>query len=262
MCGGVICSVRVEITLRLWMQWELFLDVVVACRLSVCPSSRNHTRGNPPKEMSGYVSVNQQNYLGLVMDRTYSGGRGSGSDEKYESSIASVADGRAWRSMRSNFSTSVTTSRGKSLEISALSGLACSKEHGDSLRPFQRKDIIVLLHWRHQTVPWCSEQLWTIIRLRAPQRGIDPMKLANLVFSTERGFLEEHFHKYATVTVLEQMVQLQRGGLPCTPDVDLGTVHREPQHEFWWSIPYRAYPVCIVPLRISFIVESRQSEVC
>lgn len=46
----------------------------------------------------------------------YSGGLGSGSEEKYESSIASIADGRACRSMRSNFSASAITSGGKSLE--------------------------------------------------------------------------------------------------------------------------------------------------
>lgn len=56
-------------------------------------------------------------HLGLVMNRTYSGGLGSGSDEKYESSIAPVADGRACRSTRSNFSANAITSGGKSLEV-------------------------------------------------------------------------------------------------------------------------------------------------
>jgi hypothetical protein len=49
------------------------------------------------------------------MNKAYSGGLGSGSDEKYESSIASIADRRACRSMRSNFSASAMTSGGKSL---------------------------------------------------------------------------------------------------------------------------------------------------
>lgn len=51
------------------------------------------------------------------MNRTYSSGLGSGSDEKYEASIASAADGRACRSMFNNFSVSVMTPRGKILEI-------------------------------------------------------------------------------------------------------------------------------------------------
>lgn len=93
------------------------MNAVVAYRPSVCPSSRNRTRGNPPKEMSGCKNTNQQDELGLARDTAYSGGVGSGSDEKYESSIASIADGRACRFMCSNLSASAITSGGKSLEV-------------------------------------------------------------------------------------------------------------------------------------------------
>lgn len=61
----VMRSVRLDITLRPWVQWELFLNVVVACRPSVCPFSRNRTHGNPPKEMLGCVRVSEQDHLGL-----------------------------------------------------------------------------------------------------------------------------------------------------------------------------------------------------
>jgi hypothetical protein len=140
------------------MRWGLFLNVVVACPLSVCPSSRNRIHGNPPRELSGCVSISEWGHLRLSTNRAYSGGLGSGADEKYESSIASVADGRACRSIHNNFSARETTSGGNSLEANRTVRI-CShpEEHRDSLRPFERKDVVVLLRWRHQTVPRCSE---------------------------------------------------------------------------------------------------------
>lgn len=88
------------------------------------------------------------------MNKTYSSGLGSGSDEKYEASIASAADGRACRSMCNNFSVSVMTPRGKILEINqAIMMCSAPKEYVDSLGPFQCKYIIILLRWTHQTVP-------------------------------------------------------------------------------------------------------------